>query len=138
MPAWSSLNTDFPTYYLAARLYRQGYPVRKLNDWIWIARQKDHASIDRPVVEFSTPTLLSILPVVPFSWLTPLDAKRAWLVVTLILLLCAAYLITRMTSLGSRRVALITFLAVDPLRLNFLYGQSYVLMLFLLALAAWL
>jgi len=61
MPAWSSLNTDFPTYYLAARLYRQGYPVRKLNDWIWIARQKDHASIDRPVVEFSTPTLLSIL-----------------------------------------------------------------------------
>lgn len=138
IPAWSSLNTDFPTYYLAARLYRQGYPVRKLNDWIWIARQKDHASIDRPVVEFSTPTLLSILPVVPFSWLTPLDAKRAWLVVTLILLLCAAYLIIRMTSLGTRRVALITFLAVDPLRLNFLYGQSYVLMLFLLALAAWL
>ena len=137
IPAWSSLDTDFPNYYLAARLYRQGYPVNKLYDWIWIARQKDHAEIERPVIDFSTGTLPSILTILPFSWLPPLAAKRAWLFVTLILLFCAAWLMNQMTNLGARRVALITFLAVDPLRMNFLYGQLYVLMLALLALAAW-
>lgn len=138
IPAWSSLDTDFPNYYLVARLYRQGYPMNHLHDWIWIARQKDHAGIPRPVIEFSTSTLLSIVPILPFSSLPPLEAKRAWLIFNLILLFCAVWLMNRMTSLGACRVAVITLLAVDPLRMNFLYGQSYVLMLALLALAAYL
>jgi alpha-1,2-mannosyltransferase len=42
-----------------------------------------------------------------------------------------------MTGLGPRRIAILAFLAVIPLRTNFLYGQEHVLLLFLLTVAAW-
>jgi len=137
IPAWKSLNTDFPDCYLAARLYRQGYSLDQIYDWTWIQRQKDHAGIERPIVTFTLLTPFSLLPVLPFSSLPPLPAKRCWLVVNLILLAVAGYFLFRMTSLGPRRVAILMFLALVPLRTNFLFGQEYVLLLFLLVLAAW-
>jgi hypothetical protein len=30
VPAWGTLNTDFPGYYLAARLFRDGYPFERV------------------------------------------------------------------------------------------------------------
>jgi hypothetical protein len=138
VPAWKSLNTDFPDYYLAARLYRQGYSLEQIYDWTWIQRQKDHAGIQRPIVAFALLPPFSLLPVLPFSSLPPLSAKRCWLLVNLILLAVVGYLLHRMSQLGARRVAILMFLAVVPLRANFLYGQEHVLLLFLLTFAAWL
>jgi hypothetical protein len=137
LPAWTSLNTDFPDYYLVARLYHQGYPLEQVYDWTWIQRQKDHAGIDSPIVAFALLTPFSLLPVLPFSSLPPLAAKHCWLLVNLALLALTGWLLCRMTGLGLRRVAILTFLAIIPLRTNFLYGQEYVLLLFLLTLAAW-
>lgn len=137
VPAWKTLNTDFPDYYLAARLYHQGYPLDQIYDWTWVQRQKDHAGIDRPIVAYTLLTPFSLLPVLPFSSLPPLPAKRWWLLVNLALLGLTGYLLHRMSKLGVRRVALLMFLAVIPLRSNFLYGQEYVLLLFLFTLAAW-
>jgi hypothetical protein len=137
IPAWKSLNTDFPDYYLVARLYRQGYPLEQVYDWTWIQRQKDHAGIDRPIVAFALLTPFSLLPVLPLSSLPPLAAKHYWLLANLILLFLTAWLLSRVTSLGPRRIAILIFLAVIPLRTNFLYGQEHVLLLFLLTLAAW-
>ncbi len=45
-PAWRSLNTDFPNYYVAARLYSQGESLARIYDWIWFQRQKDHTGIE--------------------------------------------------------------------------------------------
>ena len=137
LPAWKSLNTDFPDYYLVARLYHQGYPLEQVYDWTWIQRQKDHAGIDRPIVAFALLTPFSLLPVWPFSSLPPLQAKHYWLMVNLVLLALTGWLLSRMTTLGSRRIAVLAFLAVIPLRTNFLCGQEYVLLLFLLTVAAW-
>lgn len=138
LPAWRSLNTDFPNYYLAARLYRQGYSLSRVYDWIWFQRQKDHAGIEPRIVEFIPSTPYAALVVLPFAALPPLQAKQRWLAVNLLLLVLTGYLLTRMTTLGARRVALLGFLAVIPLRNNFLYGQEHVALLFLLTLAAWL
>jgi len=137
VPAWKSLNTDFPDYYLAARLYHQGYPLQQVYDWTWIQRQKDHAGIDRPIVAFALLTPFSLLPVLPFASQPPLAAKHIWLLVNLVLLLLTLWFLCRMTTLGARRVAILTFLAIIPLCTNFLYGQEYVLLLFLFTLAAW-
>ncbi|MGH9452909.1 MAG: glycosyltransferase 87 family protein, partial [Terriglobia bacterium] len=137
VPAWKSLNTDFPNYYLAARLYRQGYPLEKLYDWTWMQRQKDYAGIQRPIVTFTLLTPFSLLPVLPFSSLPPLEAKHCWLVINLLLLAFTGFLLCRLTRLGARRVAILMFLAIVPLRTNFLFGQEYVLLLFLLTLAAY-
>jgi glycosyl transferase family 87/WD40 repeat protein len=138
LPGWRSLNTDFPNYYLAARLYRQGYPLNRVYDWIWFQRQKDHAGIEPRIVEFIPSTPYAALVVLPFAALPPLAAKRCWLALNLLLLVLSGYLLSRMSALGGCRIALLTFLAIVPLRDNFLYGQEHVALLFLLTLAAWL
>ncbi len=138
VPAWRHLNSDFPNYYLVARLYRAGYPLERVYDWTWLQRQKDHQGIDRGLVSFIPSTLLSALAVAPWSSLPPLEAKHQWLILNLVLLLLTAVLLVRITNLGWERVALLMFLAFIPLRENFLLGQMHVLVLFLLTLAAWL
>src|ERR1035441_3258092 len=67
-----------------------------------------------------------------------LDAKRVWLVVNLGILAALLYGMQRITGMGVRRVALIAFLAIIPLRNNFLLGQMHVVVLGLLVLAYWL
>lgn len=71
IPAWRHLDPDFANYYLAASLYREGYPVERAYDWTWFQRQKDHAGIDRPLVGFMSSTLTSALTIVPLSSLLP-------------------------------------------------------------------
>lgn len=138
IPAWKTPKGDFEDYYLAARLYRQGYPLEQIYDWTWIQRQKDHAGIQSNLVAFALLTPFSLLPVLPFSSLPPLLAKRGWLLLNLALLGFTAYLLHRMSPLGWRRVAILVFLAIEPLRANFLLGQEYILLLFLFTAAAWL
>jgi len=135
IPAWRSLNTDFPNYYLAARLYRQGYPLDRVYDWVWFQRQKDHEGVDLPLVSFVPHPPACIFPVLPLSFLYPLAAKRWWLVFNLVLLGVIILLLNSIVQLGLRRVAIIVFLALDALRTNFLFGQEHLLIAFLLALA---
>ena len=135
---WQSLNTDFPNYYLVAKLFRQGYPLDRVYDWTWIQRQKDHAGIDRPLVGYVPLTLFSALLVSPLVALGPLDAKRVWLVLNVAMLGGTIWLLRRLTEMPLRRIGLLVFLTVIPLRTNFLYGQQHLLILFLLSLAAWL
>ena len=138
VPAWEKLNTDFPNYYLAARLYREGYPLERLYDWIWIQRQKDHLGLDESFVGYVPLTLFSALVVAPLASLPALEAKRCWLCASLLMLLATGWLLRRMTGLRPRQVALVVFLAIVPLRTNFQFGQRHVLLLFLLTFAAWL
>lgn len=136
IPGWRSLNTDFPNYYLAAQLFRQGYALDRLYDWTWIQRQKDHAGIEKRIVGYVPLTYLSAMPVLPLSSLPPLAAKRCWMLASLLFLGVTIFLVGRMTSLGMRRIGILAFLVLDPLSTNFLYGQQHVLLLVLLTLAA--
>ncbi len=138
IPSWSHLDSDFPNYYLVARLYHQGYPIDRVYDWTWFQRQKDHAGIDRPLVGFAPSTLTSALLVLPMASLPPLQANRCWLVVSLVFLSLSGVLLKLMTRLTWRRIGVLMFLAVAPLYSNFLLGQVHVVILFLVALAAWL
>jgi hypothetical protein len=132
------LNSDFPNYYLIARLYREGYPLERVYEWTWLQRQKDRHGIDQPLVSFIPSTLPSALVVLPLSSLPPLQAKRWWLLVNLGFLLLIAVLLTAITKLNPIRIALLMFLAVVPLRDSLLYGQMHILVLLLLTFAAFL
>ncbi len=138
IPAWSHLDSDFANYYLAAHIYREHYSVERVYEWTWFQRQKDHLGLDRPLVGFIPSTLPSILPILPLSSLPPLQANRCWLVISLGSLFLAVAVLKRTTNLVWRRIGVLTFLAIAPLHTNFLLGQVHVLMLLLLALAAWL
>lgn len=138
IPSWNHLNTDFPNYYLGARLFRQGNPMERVYEWTWFQRQKDHLGIDQRLVGFIPLTLPSILPMLPWCSLPPLQAKHYWLLLNLLFLLGAALILKASTTLSTQRVALLTFLAVIPLHDSFLFGQMHVFVLLLLTLAAWL
>jgi hypothetical protein len=131
------LNTDFPNYYLTARLSHENFNITRVYEWIWIQRQKDHRAIDQGIVGMVSLTPFSTLVVRPLASLPPLTAKRYWIVANLILLSLVAILLRRMTYISWRRIALIILLSV-PLHRNLLYGQYYVLLLFDLSLACWL
>jgi hypothetical protein len=138
IPAWRHLNSDFPNYYLVARLYRAGYPLDRVYEWTWLQRQKDYAGIDQGIITFVPLTLPSALVIEPLASLPPLQAKRCWLVANVIFLLLVGCLLTHISDLGWRRVWILMFLALIPLRQNFILGQMHVLVLLLLTFALWL
>ena len=135
LPAWRVLNTDFPNYYLVARLLREGYSLDRIYDWIWLQRIKDHWGLNQSLVGFAGLTPFSALPIVPLSIFSALAAKRIWIVINLILLATSAELLRRSTSLTRLRVWILCLLAILPLRTSFLYGQMHLLVFFLLTMA---
>lgn len=135
LPGWGTLNTDFPNYYLAARLMRSHYCLDRLYDWIWFQRIAARFGVSHQPVGFLGLTPFSALPVMPFSWLPILEAKRAWLVTNVGLLTAAVYFLSRQCGLGYRKAWLITLCAVIPLRTSFLFGQMHILVLALLVAA---
>ena len=135
--AWHTLNTDFPNYYLTAHLLREHYDTSRVYEWTWIQRQKDHREIAPGVVGMVPITPFSTLIVYPLTSLPALAAKHYWLVFNLGLLLATAFLLRALTQISWRRIALVAALSF-PLRINFLFGQYYVLLLFLLTLSCWL
>ena len=135
--AWQTLNSDFPNYYLTARLTGEHYDTTRIYEWIWLQRQKDHRAIDQGTVGMVPITPFSTVFVYPFTSMPALAAKHCWLVLNLGLLLATLALLRSLTALSWRHVFLIAALSY-PLRINFLLGQYYVLLLFLLTLACWL
>jgi len=138
VPAWRHLNSDFPNYYAVARLYREGYPLERVYEWVWFQRHADQLGIGRRLVSYIPLTLPSALVVSPLSSLPPLQAKRWWLLANLVFMGLTLVLLIRSTRLGLQRTALVMFLALVPLCSNFLLGQMHVLVLLLLTTAAWL
>lgn len=134
-PAWRSLNTDFPNYYLAAALYRRNIPLDRIYEWRWFQRQNDIVGIRDGIVGFAPNPPICALPIAPLTGFTPLAAKRVWLILNLGLLTLALWFLRQTTTLGWRRLVLITLLCVVPLHANFLFGQLYVVVLSLICAA---
>ncbi len=135
--AWQSLNSDFPDYYLTASLIHEHYDVSRIYEWKWLQRQKDHRGIDQPTVGMVPITAFSTLVLYPLASMPALTAKHYWLLINLGLLLASFWFIHSLTALPWRRIFLIAALSY-PLRVNFILGQYYVLLLFLLTVACWL
>jgi hypothetical protein len=135
IPGWRTLNTDFPNYYVVARLIHEHYCLDRIYDWIWFQRAADHLGIGRQLVGFLGLTPFSAFPMLPLSWLPALEAKRIWIVCNMGLLAASIHLLSRATGLSLRRAWMIALCAVIPLRTDFLFGQMHLLVLVLLAAA---
>jgi len=134
--AWSRLNTDFPNYYLTARLAHEGYDTGRIYEWVWLQREKDHRAIDNPLIGLIPITPFSTLVMWPLSTLPALAAKHAWIVVNLALLVPLCWLLRSLTALSLQRIALVLALSF-PLQRNLLFGQYYILVLALIVAACW-
>jgi Glycosyltransferase family 87/WD40-like Beta Propeller Repeat len=134
--AWRSLNTDFPNYYLAARLAREGVDPSRAYEWIWLQREKDHRNIDQRVIGLVPITPFSTLAMWPLTGLPPLVAKHAWLLFNLALLFPIAWLMSGVSGLSLLQVGCLLGLSF-PLHRNLLYGQYYIVLLGILTAAFW-
>ena len=134
--AWKTLNTDFPNYYLTARLAQEKNSTSRIYEWIWLQRQKDHREIDQRIVGLGPITPFSALAVWPIAAMPPLAAKHCWLIFNMALVAASLGLVRSLTHLSWRRILLVAVLSV-PLNKNVLFGQYYVLLLFVLTLACW-
>ena len=135
LPAWKTLNTDFPNYYLVARLMREHYSLDQVYDWIWLQRIKDHWGIPQSLVGFAGLTPPSAWPVLPLTFFSPLTAKRIWIVLNLGMLAMSVELMVRAAGLRRRFVWLMCLFAIIPLRTSFLFGQMHLIVLLALVLA---
>jgi hypothetical protein len=134
--AWRTLNTDFPNYYMAARLVHEGYDTSRMYEWTWIEREKDHRGVDERVIGLLPITPFSTLAMWPIAELRPLTAKHVWIVLNLVLLIPLAWMLRRMTGLNYLRIAMVMALSF-PLHRNLLFGQFYVLLLVMIVAACW-
>src|SRR5258708_11874534 len=135
VPAWRTLNTDFPNYYLMALLRSQHTPADRAYEWIWFQRQKDHNEIPQPLVGFAPHPPLCAAPMLPLASLAALPAKRVWILLNLSFLIAALWILRHLTQLCWRRILLITTLCILPLRTHFMLGQYYIVILLLICLA---
>ena len=127
--------TDFANYYTAAVLVRQGKPLHNYYDWSWFERQMNYAGVERQLGAYTPQTPLTMLPIVGLAGFPPLRAKQIWLTSNLVFLGTTIWLLSRVTRLSVETIWLLTFCGYSSLRTNFLYGQYYVFLLFLLTLA---
>ena len=134
--AWRMLNTDFPNYYMSARLVHEGYDTSRMYEWSWIEREKDHRGVDIRVIGLLPITPFSTLAVYPLANLAPLTAKHIWILLNLVFLIPIGWMLRSMTGLSYQRAALVLFLSF-PLHRNLLFGQFYVLLLLLIVAACW-
>jgi hypothetical protein len=132
---WNRAETDFPNYYTAAVLVSKGEPLRNFYDWTWFQRQMNYAGVEAQLGSYVPQTPVTMLPIVPLARLPVQTAKRAWLVLNLGFLAGTFWLLSRVTRFSFAEVALVAFLGHGTLVSNFLLGQYYVFLLFLLALA---
>jgi hypothetical protein len=126
IPGWKVMTTDFPNYYTSAWAVRHGDPVVDLYDPHWFELEKNKAGVQGPPALFSVFPPFSALVMWPVSGLSPMNAKRAWIVVSAVSLVLVIVLTARMASLSIAETTLVALLAGDALGNNFLLGQVYV------------
>ncbi len=137
-PGWIQPETDFPNYYTAAVLVRQHQHLHNYYDWSWFARQMNYAGNGMQIGAYLPQTPLAMLPMVGIAGFPPQEAKQIWLLCNLLFLGVTIWLLSRVTGFRFEVIWLLAFCGYFSLRTNFLDGQYYVFLLFMLTLAFYL
>ncbi len=140
-PSLRSVTHGFPVYYVSARLIVEGRWGPNVYDDAWFNAEVMALTDDRVGEVYGANPPIASLLLLPLAGLDMADARAAWLVLNLILLLLALIAILSTTD----RVRSPDFVAgllgfaliYPPLRENFRLAQAYVFLLFLYALAYW-
>jgi Glycosyltransferase family 87/WD40-like Beta Propeller Repeat len=132
---WSHTETDFPNYYTAAVLIGQHQPLRKFYDWSWFVRQMNYTGNGVALGCYIPQTPLTMLPMVLLSGFSAQRAKQIWLIFNLIFLASTVWMLSRVTRLRFEVIWLMAFCGYFSMRTNFLYGQYYLFLLFVITYA---
>jgi Glycosyltransferase family 87/WD40-like Beta Propeller Repeat len=135
---WQRAETDFPNYYTAAVMVRKREPLRNYYDWTSFQREINYAGTERQLGGYYPNTPLTMVPLAGLTFLPVQRAKQIWLLCNLAFLIATVWLLSRASRFSFEQIWLLAFCGYFSLRTNFLYGQYYLLLLFLLTLAFYL
>ena len=127
---WVRADSDFPNYYVSAKLLLEGklnsaYNVQLFNDAI----KKNNANAQGLFVMYPPSTALIVMPLTIFDLL---NAKRIWIIISLIALTGIIYFISKLIQISYIDAANIILLSGFNLYNDLMLGQVYLVMLFLL------
>lgn len=128
LPAMSSVESDFPSYFTAARIVADGKDTTRLYDIPWFQEQMSHYGIGKPSAgkfsPFPPPTALLL---VPLARLAPLDALRVVTVVSVLCLGASILLLARILAWGALDASLLVLLSGWATLSDLRLGQPYML-----------
>lgn len=131
IPGWKKMQSDFPNYYVSANLIANGKAVDSLYRADWFQNQIYSHGISEQgkFSPFPPPTALILTPIAGFD---ALSAKRIWLVFNILLLLPIVLLLHRISGLSISGSLILLLSCGVGLVNNFMLGQMYLLLLFIL------
>ena len=127
-PALTALDSDFPNYYTASRLFVEGKDISNIYDDVWFQSQIYSYGINR-LGKFSPWPPVTIFVMTPLATFTPLNALRAWTIFNLIVLILIIMLISKITGKNTLWSSLLLLSSGLALSNNFRLGQMYLLLL---------
>ena len=135
IPANNKINTDFPNYYVSSNMYLDGINLKTAYDNVEFNRQLQLYGINDQIVSFVPYPPLTSLLMLPIAKLPPLDAKYVWNIFNLLLMLGSIIILSRISSINIFAIGIIFFLSGFAVMNNFMFAQTYLLILLLLCMS---
>jgi hypothetical protein len=128
VPAMTTVTSDFPSYFTAAKIVADGGTVERLYDIPWFQEQMRYYGIGKPSAgkfsPFPPPTALLL---VPLTQLGPLNALRVMTGVSVLCLIGLIVLLARVLAWSTADAALLVLLSGNAILGTLLLGQPYIL-----------
>jgi len=135
--SWRSPTPDFSLYYTGARALLEGDRLRDLYDWTAFERVMSRAGIDNQIGGWAPNPPLTMLPMVPLTSFPPRAAMLMWNGIGLALLLAALWVLSRLSRIRLEYLVLLAACGWVAFYMNFILGQYYIVLLFLLTAVWW-
>lgn len=130
VPALSKIDSDFPGYFIAAKIVADGRDAERLYDDSWFQEQMRRYGMESaaksPVkfAPFPPPTALLLVPLARFD---PLTALRAVTAISVLCLICSIFLLARILSWKVVDSAVFILLSGQAILSGLRFGQPYIL-----------
>lgn len=140
VPSLTAMTHSYPAYYTASRLVLEGRWTPQIYDNDWFGARVLEMTQNQVSDRFSLHPPTTSLLLVPIAWLDLTTARVLWQLFNLLLLAGALWFLLdafHITEPLWRALFLAFVFVYPPLAENIRIGQTYVLVLFLFALAYW-
>jgi hypothetical protein len=128
VPAMTTVGSDFPSYFTAAKIVADGGSVERLYDIPWFQQQMRYYGIGKPSAgkfsPFPPPTALLL---VPLTHLKPLNALRVMTGVSVLCLIGSIVVLARILAWNAVDAALLVLLSGSAILAALRLGQPYIL-----------
>ncbi|MBU1023281.1 DUF2029 domain-containing protein [bacterium] len=133
-----NIETDFPNYYTASRMMLENRNLSNIYNNREFQKQADLYCIENNIVSFVPHTPPSMLFYMPVAFFQPDTAKKIWTFLNFCFLSGSVLLLFKTFEMRLHHVAFLSLTFVAPVLNNFMMGQAYLCILFLISLGLYL